>query len=157
MDLFKDVRGGNSRIDHKYTKTKAELKYFIELEGRDTSATLFPYISVEGMYFPQHYMKVKDWIHGDRASYSYAFSNIKRTAWVASLKYGMEKRHKRTVLDFYVGLGVRKIAVSHQATGVVEEEYYGPADLEFQSIDRYEGTFYRPHVSLGVKLGYIIK
>lgn len=156
LDVFKYVRDGTDREDYKYTKSKAELKYFIGLKSKDSSSTVFPYLSVEGMFFPQKYRKENSRIFREEGSFWYDYSNIKRTVWVASIKYGREKRYKRTAFDFNMGIGVRRMSIEHQAFGLVKD-LLEPRGYFLPPIDTKEGVFYRPHVSLGFKVGYVIK
>lgn len=157
LDVFKYVRDGTDREDYKYTKSKAELKYFIGLTSKDSSSTVFPYLSVEGMFFPQKYRKENSRLLREEGTFRYDYSNIKRTVWVASLKYGREKRYKRTAFDFNIGIGVRRISIEHQTFGLVEEDEPGLMHSFLSPIDTKEGVFYRPHISLGFKVGYSIR
>ncbi|WP_460892203.1 hypothetical protein [Rufibacter soli] len=144
----------NERQNQRYSKTKVEIKYFLGRQNQATLSRVFPYLSVEGMYFPQEYSKENDWIHKESASYMYAYSYINRKVWVASLKYGKETRYRKVVIDKFIGIGVRYMSIRHrQTTGEVEGIYDEPTDISFPPIDRQEGTFWRPHISLGVKFG----
>lgn len=155
MQTFRHLMsdGESDRKKYKYSKTKAELKYFI---GKNASVA-FPYLSVEGMYFPQQYVKEKDHLVRNNISYRYEYSDITRTVWVTSLKYGVELKTNNFVFDPFFGLGVRRLSIAHQPVGLVEYEYFEETDVWFPPIDRKEGIFYRPHVSMGVKVGYIIR
>jgi hypothetical protein len=155
LQTFKNMLYGSysDRNNYKYSKTKAELKYFV----REHTSDIFSYISLEGMYFPQEYVKEKEYLFRNNISYRYDYSNIDRTVWVASLKYGTEIKYNRFVYDTFFGLGVRRLSIAHQPFGLIEQEYIGEVDISFPPIDRNEGVFYRPHVSLGVKLGYLIR
>lgn len=105
MQTFRNIitDGKNERKNHRYSKTKAELKYFI----RKNASVAFPYLSVEGMYFPQKYVKESDYLITNNSYYRYDFSNIKRTVWVASMKYGLEVKVSNFVFDHFIGIGVR--------------------------------------------------
>jgi hypothetical protein len=144
--------GEGDRQDYRYSKTKAELKYFLT----EPSLTVVPYLSTEGMYFPQKYVKENANLIRDNINYRYTSSKIDRTVWTASLKYGTEIKLNRFVLEHFFGLGVRRLSIAHQPVGLVEEEFYQEADISFPPIDRKEGVFYRPHVSLGIKVGYML-
>ena len=145
------------RKNYRYSKSRLELKCFLNLFNRDSLINVEPYyLSVEGMYFPQRYVKEDDWLLTVDNSYRYEYSNIRRTVWVGSLKLGKETRHSRIVFDRYIGIGIRKLEISHQPFGAVEEEYL-PTPHAFTPADRSQGIFYRPHLALGVKAGYILK
>jgi hypothetical protein len=88
--------------------------------------------------------------------YRYVYSDIDRTVLTASLKYGIEVKVNNFVFDHFFGLGVRRLSITHQPFDLNEEEYE-PESYVWPTLDRKEGVFYRPHVSLGVKVGYIIK
>lgn len=145
--------GESRRKSYRYSKTKAELKYFV---SKDASFA-FPYLAVEGMYFPQKYVKENDFIVRDKAYYRYDRSDVNRTVWVTSLKYGFEVKANNFVFDQFFGLGVRRLSIAHEPVGMVEYEYFDETDVWFPALDRNEGVFYRPHVSMGFKVGYIIK
>jgi hypothetical protein len=155
MQTFRNLitDGESERKNYKYSKTKAELKYFV----REPTSYASSYISMEGMYFPQKYVKENDYLTRNNIYYRYEYSHIDRTVWVTSLKYGMEFKVSNFVFDHFFGLGVRRLSIAHQPSDLIESEYYQEADISFPSIDRNEGVFYRPHVSMGLKIGYIIK
>jgi hypothetical protein len=155
MQTFRNLitDGESERKNYKYSKTKAELKYFV----RDHRSANSSYISMEGMYFPQKYLKEKDYLIIDNIHYRYEYSHIDRTVWTASLKYGTEIRVKNFVFDHFIGLGVRRLSIAHQPSDLIETQYHQEADISFPPIDRNEGVFYRPHVSMGLKVGYILK
>ncbi|MBA3898676.1 MAG: hypothetical protein H0X62_00450 [Bacteroidetes bacterium] len=58
------------------------------------------------------------------------------------------------LIDFYTGLGIRQIIVAHDAYEVVKSEEY--LRDGWGRTDSDAGTFYRPHLSLGFKIGYLI-
>ncbi|MDO6391120.1 hypothetical protein Q4E40_13355 [Pontibacter sp. BT731] len=155
MQTFRNLvmDGESERKNYRYSKTKAELKYFVG-QPRSVASS---YLSVEGMYFPQQYVKEKDQLVRNNISYRYEYSDITRTVWVTSLKYGVELKTNNFVFDPFFGLGVRRLSIAHQPVGLVEYEYFEESDVWFPPIDRKEGIFYRPHVSMGVKVGYIIR
>jgi hypothetical protein len=154
MQTFKNLifEHGNDRKNYRYSKTKAELKYFI---GKPTSIAT-SYLSLEGMFFPQKYVKERGQLVRDTTRYRYEYSDINRTVWVASLKYGVEFKFNNFVFDHFYGLGVRRLSIKHQPFGLVDDEYFEDAYV-WPTIDRKEGVFYRPHLSLGLKVGYIIR
>lgn len=145
--------GESERKNYKYSKTKAELKYFIG----EAASEVRSYIAVEGMYFPQEYEKEHDYLIINGTSYRYVSSQIDRTVWTTSLKYGVEVKVNNFVIDPFLGLGVRRLSIEHQPVGLTEDELYAPTDVWFPPIDRKEGAFYRPHVAMGIKVGYVIK
>ncbi|WP_188502688.1 hypothetical protein [Pontibacter amylolyticus] len=155
MQAFRNLvmDGESERKNYRYSKTKAELKYFV---GQPKSVAS-SYLSMEGMYFPQQYVKEQDYLITNNSYYRFDYSDIKRTVWVASLKYGIEIKVNNFVFDHFFGLGVRRLSIAHKPVGLVEHEYFEETDVWFPPIDRKEGAFYRPHVSMGVKVGYIIK
>ncbi len=154
MQAFQKLiyEGEGDRQDYKYSKTKAELKYFL----KEPSLTVVPYLSTEGMYFPQKYVKENSNLIRNDIHYRYTSSKIDRTVWTASLKYGTEIKLNRFVLEHFFGLGVRRISIAHQPVGLIVDEFYGESDV-WPTLDRKEGVFYRPHVSLGIKVGYMLK
>lgn len=154
MQTFRNLitDGEGERKNYRYSKTKAELKYFV----RKDASFAFPYLSLEGFYFPQKYVKENSNLFTNNSYYRYDYSDIKRTVWVASLKYGLESKVNNFVFDHFFGLGVRRLAIAHQPFGLMEVEYYDDADV-WPTLDRNEGVFYRPHVSMGLKVGYIIR
>ncbi|SIT79768.1 hypothetical protein [Pontibacter indicus] len=155
LQTFRKImsEGESERKNYKYSKTKAELKYFMS----DAASEVRSYIAVEGMYFPQEYEKEHDYLIKNGTSYRYESSQIDRTVWTTSLKYGVEVKVNNFVIDPFLGLGVRRLSIEHQPVGLLEDELYAPTDLWFPPIDRKEGVFYRPHVAMGVKVGYVIK
>jgi len=147
------------RQNYRYSKSKIELKYFIALKRKKPDSEDFPYVAVEGFYFPQKYRKENEWILRDGTSFRYEYTNVNRQVLVASLKLGMESPlSKRWTIDNYIGLGIRKMIISQVAFGETEEPYYEPVDRIYtSSTDWKDGVYYRPHISLGFKLGYLIK
>lgn len=147
------MEGESDRKNYRYSKTKAEVKYFVSKKA----TVALPYLSVEGMYFPQKYVKENDELILNNTYYRYEYSDIKRTVWVTSLKFGLEAKLNNFVLDQFFGLGVRRLSIAHQPVGLVELAYFEETDVWFPPLDRNEGVFYRPHVSMGFKVGYIIR
>ncbi|PKV63312.1 hypothetical protein [Pontibacter ramchanderi] len=145
--------GESDRKNYKYSKTKAELKYFVGKGNPVTSS----YLSMEAMYFPQSYRKENAYLIRNEQHYRYTTSQIDRTVWVTSLKYGIEVRFSSFVLDHFFGLGLRRLSIAHQPSDLQEAEFYEETDVWFPPLDRNEGVFYRPHVAMGLKVGYILK
>lgn len=152
--MFEEAR---TKKNQTYSKTKAELKYFLNLKNAEYAHGVFPYLAVEGMCFPQRYAKEKDWIHREDGAYYYESSSVKRVAWVASLKFGKETRFSRIVMDKYIGIGIRRLSIGHRTVGEAREPYFEDNWSFSDANDTYEGTFYKPHLSLGIKIGYIVR
>jgi hypothetical protein len=149
MRLITGMAGGDERKDYKYSKSKVELKYYLDVKNKPFWEKTFTYLSVEGMYFPQTYSKENDWIHRDDKSFIFESSAVQRRVLVGSLKFGKEVRYSKVVIDKYIGIGMRQLTIKHQTIGEVEQLY----DEEWGSLDHKEGVFNRIHISLGVKIG----
>ncbi|MCP2044073.1 hypothetical protein [Pontibacter sp. HSC-36F09] len=76
IQIFRNLvtDGESERKNYRYSKTKAELKYFV---GKNASVTS-SYLSMEGMYFPQKYVKENDYLMRNNTSYRYDYSDINR-------------------------------------------------------------------------------
>ncbi|ALJ00131.1 hypothetical protein DC20_15575 [Rufibacter tibetensis] len=145
-------RGGTGKQGHTYSKTKAELKYFLDIKKRVIWSRVFSYLAIEGMYFPQKYSREDNWVYRGTTYYRYDYSKINRPVWVASLKYGQETRYRKVVIDKFIGLGVRRLSVKHQTIGEREDHFdHDEWSIGFRDIE--EGIFEMIHVSLGVKFG----
>ena len=143
-------------IDYRYHKYKAEFKYFFKTSNRHQRLTDNSYISVQGFYLPQHYRKENSWLWIGDKSYHYDYSNISRKVWVASVLLGNESTVGRWVLDVYGGFGVRQIILQHQPFHTVESRIPERREWSPLPLDINEGTFYRPHIASGLKVGYIL-
>lgn len=147
----------SDRKDYGYYKAKAELKYFLQWKNGHETLIRNPYLSLQGLYFPQHYRKYNDWLVKDGKNYHYEYSDITRRVTVASFILGNEEVWNRVVMDYYFGLGVRRITLRHDMTGAVEGFRPEPKDWGGNELDLFEGTFYRPHIALGFKVGYSLR
>ena len=148
----------DGRLNYTYYTVKGEVKYFIALNKKNKSDFANPYFSLQGFYLHQQYDRENGWLYTNNKSYHYDRSTISRNAVVASLLIGDERVKKRMLLDYYIGLGIRKIRVDHhKTTGAVEAQRSFPVEYFGRriGIDEQEGTFYRPHLAWGFKLGYI--
>lgn len=146
----------NDRNNYKYYKAKAEVKYFIKVNSPEGSRASHPYISIQGFYFPQQYRKDSSWIVTNGKSYQYTYSNINRKVIAASILVGVQKRVKpRMILDYYAGFGVRRLMIKQQPVDAVEGYRSEPRDWSPMIIDQYEGTFYRAHLAMGIKIGFL--
>lgn len=147
----------NERKNYKYYKAKAEIKYFFKLNSTDRSVISNPYMAIQGFYFPQQYRKDSSWIVENGKSYRYAYSNIKRKVVVASILLGEQKYIKpRVVLDYYAGFGIRRMTIAHQPINAVEGYRSEPKEWSPIIIDQYNGVFYRAHMALGIKVGFLL-
>ena len=146
------------RLNYHYYTAKGEVKYFFALRQNKRSGFTNPYFSIQGFYFPQKYDNKNGWLYLNNKSYHYDRSTITRNVAVSSLLIGDEHVTKRMVIDYYIGAGVRKITIHHHNTiGAVEGRRSFPAEIGGGiRIDEKEGNFYRPHLALGFKLGYIL-
>ena len=145
------------RKDYRYSKYKAEIKYFFTTKNPNRSLRENLYLSIQAFYFPQHYRNENDWVVRNRESYHFDYSNISRKVAVASLLVGKEQVKGRFVFDYYCGIGIRKLTISHQPFNLVKSELPMAKEwINLTPIDRYEGHFYRPHIAEGVKIGYVL-
>lgn len=93
----------------------------------------------------------------DGKSYQYAYSNIERKVVVASIMLGEQKHIKQSIIfDYYAGFGIRRMTIIHQPINAVEGYRSEPRDWSPMIIDLYEGTFYRAHLALGIKIGFLL-
>lgn len=145
--------GVSEKKEHSYSKTKAELKYFFGVNSRPAWSRVFPYLSIEGMYFPQEYIREDNWVYRGGTYYRFDYSSVTRPVWVVSLKFGKETRYRKVVLDKFIGIGLRRLSIKHQAVGE-REDFYDHDDWSVATSDLEEGIFYKIHLSLGVKFGY---
>lgn len=144
----------SDRKDYRYFKGKFEVKYFFRSMQQTSNTVKSSYVSFQSFYFPQHYRKYNGWIVRDSKTYQYTFSNIDRKATTFSVLVGKEITKERFSLDIYFGVGYRILTIQHQTQGLVEREKIEPKEPHFPPIDEKEGTFSRPHVAFGVKMGY---
>jgi len=147
-----------NRKDYKYSKSRAELKYFVKLKNKSSGTSVSPYLAVEGLFLPQKFRKEDEWIFRDHKNYKYEYSNINRQVLVANLKFGKEVWINNSfIFDKYIGIGVRKLTITQNAFGEVESIYDEPMDLPSgSSIDWHNGIYYRPNLLVGFKIGYVL-
>lgn len=156
FDKLSFQHNGSERKDYRYSKDKVEVKYFLATSlKKDINIDHF-YLAVQGFYFPQKYRKYNDWLSKNGKSYHYDISDINRKVMVVSFLAGAENTSGRFVYDFYYGLGIRQMTIRHHTMGEIERTLYRPIEFSFHSVDQQEGVFYRPHISMGFKIGYII-
>ncbi len=150
------AHGGRSdRLNYRYSKIKLELKYFIRPQRRHNNDLGEPYFAIQWFYFPQRYSKDSSWLLTDKGSFKYAYSNIRRRANAFSLVSGHQKVKGRYVFDTYLGFGIRIINIRHSPFNLVPEQYFSKGIFS-ESLDYKEGTFFRPHLVFGFKMGYML-
>lgn len=153
--IFQDIK--KERKEYRYSKSKAEIKYFFKSKTRYTSKGDDMYIALQGFYFPQQYRKDNSWLIRNRTSYQYSYSNISRNVAVASVLMGGEHVRGRLITDYYVGLGIRKMTIRHQPVNMVARQRLESKEwVNITPVDHNEGIFYRPHYAIGFKIGYIL-
>ncbi|MEO6070003.1 MAG: hypothetical protein ABIN57_11845 [Chitinophagaceae bacterium] len=148
----------NGRPNYHYYTAKGEVKYFFPTLSSSKSGFSNPYISLQGFYLPQRYGREYGWLYQNNKSFQYDHSTISRNVFISSVLIGDEEVLHKIILDYYVGLGARRITIHHYNTsGAVERQRSFPADIGGGiRIDEKEGNFYRPHLAWGIKLGYIL-
>lgn len=154
QSLSVGLRGG--RKDYRYSKTRVEVKRYFGPSQRRPLSRALPYVSFEVLYLPQKYGKEDDWIFREGQSFRYDYSNIRRNVWVASLKMGKEERYGRMMFDQFVGLGMRNVSIRHQTFGEVAADFEA-GGMPLGKKDWKEGVSVLPHLSLGFKVGYILR
>ncbi|GEO03301.1 hypothetical protein AAE02nite_09650 [Adhaeribacter aerolatus] len=139
---------------HDYYKLRAELKYFMQpdwLKGDEKSKL---YFSAEAFHSPEEYQKIDSWLLKEDENYYYEYSDVNRQLWGGCIKVGQEYIvFRRLILDNFVGLGLRWITIDHQIFG---ENIEPPTRFSFGSVDNREGSFTRPHLALGAKIGFVL-
>jgi hypothetical protein len=155
-DLPLFFRLGAEREDYRYSKTRMEVKRYFGPSYRRPFSKFLPYLSLEALYFPQKYRKEDDWIFREGESFLYEHSQVRRNVWVASLKIGKEARYGRMMFDQFVGLGMRNVSIRHQTFGEVATVFEGRG-MPLGKKDWKEGVSTLPHLSLGFKIGYILR
>ncbi|MBP7273155.1 MAG: hypothetical protein KA974_04905 [Saprospiraceae bacterium] len=162
LSLLEEDSSNNKYGNHHYYKLKAEGKYFFkQKEKQNLAKRIFPYISIEHMYFHHTYSPKNQYVEVKKSKKYYYFSsaNIERNIHVATGKFGFEYYfNKRLFLDTYVGLGVRQYYVAlHNPQDLrqsIEPTY--PADY-IRLYSRFTiGDFTLANVMLGIKLGFLL-
>jgi hypothetical protein len=147
-------------VDPAYYKVRTEAKYFLG-RGKNNYAAVNPYLSVEGFWVPRRFGRYNDVIFRAGGTYRYAYSDISRNVLGGCFKFGLEPvLYKRWILDAFFGLGVRRLMISHKPVGQVREIPSAIMPMlwwaGFRRIDQREGSFYRPHLAMGFKIGYVL-
>jgi hypothetical protein len=143
------------RKEYEYYKGKAEVKYYLKTKPAKSPTTPHTYLSLQAFYFPQKYRRDSSWLISGGEYYKYDYTHINRKDEALSLLIGKEHIKNQVVLDYYVGLGARRIFIDHETTGAVPSNRLLPYEWGMTAIDRHEGTFYKLHLALGFKIGYV--
>lgn len=147
-------------LDQRHYKVRTEVKYFLGRGKASTFASLNPYLSAEGFWVPRSFRRYNELLETAEGSYRFAYSDMSRNVLGGCIKTGLEPViYKRWVLDMFWGLGIRQVRVTHQAVGLTPE-HQGWVPVFFfkvNRVDRREGTFYRPHLAAGFKVGFVLR
>lgn len=144
------------RFDYKYSKYKLELKRFF-VSNFIRSSMGRTYVSAQGFYFPQRYVKYNSYVSKNFTGYRYDRSDITRNVFATSVLLGDERTGKNMTFDYFFGFGIRQLNIKHQISGAIAPSD-GPKDCTlYCEDDLREGITYKPNVILGFKIGYQIK
>ncbi|MGV3639588.1 MAG: hypothetical protein ACO1NZ_03655 [Adhaeribacter sp.] len=147
-------RSDSMFVDQRHHKIRLETKYYLGVGKSNGFAEVNPYLSIEGFWVPRTFRRYNGLLGTDTGTYRYDYSDISRDVQGGCVKFGIEPMvYRRWLIDAFWGIGVRQIRVVHQAVGL-EPEIIGWH--LFSRADDREGTYYRPHLALGFKIGYVL-
>ncbi len=136
------------KIDHQTTRYRGELRFY---PGRPDEAAAY-YIAAEGFYTAENYRRENSTLLRNNILYEFTNSNINRTVIGGAIKGGYQfSLNGYVMLDVFAGIGVRNVVLTHDASTLF------PSALLFDSRwggDQREGEFWRPHIALGMRLGF---
>lgn len=143
-------------LNQGYSKVKFEVKYFTNPGRHQYSRIGLPYFSMQLFYFPQQYTKTNSYLITDTATYFYDVSRIHRNALSISFISGHEKTSGRVIFDTYFGAGIKFLHLKHNTGNLTPGDPPHSADFYIQPLDYKQGEFYRLHLVLGIKIGYML-
>jgi hypothetical protein len=145
--IYSHIRPTDSTYN-KYFKLKAELKFF---PGERRSF----YIGPELTYISRKRSRYGEVFTGkDGKSYAYDYARLKKSIFALSMKFGFVLPNSgRWLFDTYFGAGPRFM---YETVDAVNKTTQGQKDVLFWRSDR-EGFTTTIHVTMGLKVGYIIR
>lgn len=134
--------------DHTTRRMRGELRYY---PGKQFSNKAH-YLALEGFAVTENYYRENSTLFRNGALYNFVRSDIERQVRGFALKGGYQfVVNYHLMIDVFGGLGMRQVQITHQTSELF------PTPLLFDERwggDQREGTFYRPHLALGVRLGW---
>ncbi len=156
--LYPDVTWGYGayvldprNIDEKhYSKYHLEVRKYFKPIRRSTL-----YLAAEGFYIPYTFL-----LEGGLTSNGYSFSSAQGSKDIrgGAVKFGIVIRLKsipKLSIDYFVGLGLRKVNLTYSDL-VNKIRYYHSQSYEDYHIHEGTETYFRPHIAMGVRIGYRI-
>lgn len=149
--------------DPSYYKIRTEARYYLAWNKNNKFSRLYPYISLEGFWVPRQFRRYNDLLHKEDGTYRYTYSDISRNVRGGCIKFGLEPVvYKRWRLDGFWGLDIRQLKITHHPVGLEPDPQpnwvaaFFAAIFQANRIDQREGTFYRPHLAGGFKIGFAL-
>lgn len=134
--------------DWDYAKYRGEVRWYPQRIDEISF-----YVASGFLIIPQRYTKAPGYVVLNDTPYRYDSSRISKDAWVIFLNGGFKTHFTQYFfMEFYGGLGFKKLTISHQPDGLMMEQLpfreWVPAPK-----DEKEGSWNLPFVDCGVKLG----
>lgn len=136
------------KIDHNTRRFRGEFRIYPGCP--DESAAW--YLAGEGFVVTERYRRENSLLLRNEQLYSYTRSTITRDVFGGAVKAGYQfVVNYYLMVDVFAGLGVRQVTIQHRP-----EEFFPSAALfdERWGGDQREGSFIRPHLALGIRLGW---
>lgn len=133
---------------HQTNRIRSEIRYY---PGRQFSDKAY-YVALEGFSVKENYYRENSTLYRNGQLYNFVRSDIERSVKGFAVKGGYQfVVNYYLMVDVFVGLGLRQVSVMHQPTELF------PTPLLFDERwggDQREGIFNRPHLALGMRLGW---
>lgn len=142
--------------NYRYSKSCLEVKYVFNKNKPNGLKNPIVYLGFRAFYFPQRYRLHNEFVWLDSAFYRYNYSDLKRNVWTFDLTNGYEfSIGRRFVYNTYFGFGVRILQLNQHPSNLEPGMMPTHAVEDLSShIYRYIGTFYRPNLVSGIRIGY---
>ena len=154
FDFFGDDKGTGFKLKtevRRYLKKNSIKRY-----DNNRIKRFEKYFALEGFYHKIDY-PTSNSFEDTVASVIYSEDYfIKKNVWGLNIKCGFEASSRKIVIDVFGGIGIRVKNVEHLDRDRPEDEFH-TIDLRGVNVRDHEGYYATLNLSLGFKIGYIIK
>lgn len=137
----------SGKINHQTERYRGEIRFY---PGHPLASAAW-YLSAEGFVTNEQYTRENSTLLRNGQLFTYPRSEVRREVLGGAFKYGYQFTLKdHLVIDVFGGLGIRQVSITHQPDALF------PSELLFDERwggDQREGTFLRPHLALGIRIG----
>ncbi|RYD83467.1 MAG: hypothetical protein EOP53_00780 [Sphingobacteriales bacterium] len=141
----------NGRENFRYYTLRAETRFYIY----NLDETNF-YLATEAFYLPHKYRLYDQFVERNGVEYRYDYADIEMKIIGGAIKTGfVVPVISKLNVDLYFGFGLRQRNIKHKTHEEVALQQ--PKFYEFfEPIELHEGAKTVPHISLGVKISYVL-